>query len=336
MKIINLYSRLKRLNKKKRFSYYRKLWHRVGNYEILTDFPLHLDIELAGVCNLRCDFCFQNGLITKPLGFMDMELYTKIIDEGVNKGLCAIKLQIRGESFMHPRLFDCIRYAKDAGIMDVQITTNGTLLDNERIQEIFDSGLDGIIFSFDQRHLNSYMEKYRVSNYLSLEQAINKFLQKRAELGASRPWVRIQAAVTEDVADSIYKTENYLKEKFPLANIISVNKVFDFREDRESYKDLHTRYKMLPCGYLTQRLSIFWDGSIAICCMDYNCRFNIGNVNSQTVKDIWLSDQMMQFREIHRNNKRSTMIVCNQCHNYCLADKKGIESKDNSYISGCS
>ena len=228
MKIINSYSTIKRLNKDERFRYYRQLWLRVGNYEILTDFPLHLDIELAGVCNLKCDFCFQNGFITKPLGFMDMDLYTKIIDEGVNKGLCAIKLQIRGESFLHPRLFDCIRYAKDAGIMDVQITTNGTLLDNERIQEIFASGLDGIIFSFDQRHLNSYVEKYKVSNYLSLEDAINKFLQRKAELGLSRPWVRMQAAIMEDAEDSICKTENYLKGKFPLANIISANKVLIF------------------------------------------------------------------------------------------------------------
>ena len=154
-------------------------------------------------------------------------------------------------------------------------------------------------------------------------------------MGIARPWVRIQAAILEEAEDSICKTEKDLKEKFPLSNIISVNKVFDFREDVESYPDLHTRYKMLPCGYLTQRLSIFWDGSVAICCMDYNCRFNIGNVNSQTVKNIWLSDQMMKFREIHRNNKRSTMMVCNQCHNYCFSEKEGIKSKDNLHSSDC-
>ena len=100
-----------------KFRLYRELWQKTGNFKILTNFPLHLDIELSGVCNLKCDFCFQNGLIDNPLGIMEFDLYKRIIDEGVEKGLCAVKLQIRGESFLHPRFFDCVAYAKNKGVI---------------------------------------------------------------------------------------------------------------------------------------------------------------------------------------------------------------------------
>ena len=41
-----------------------------------------------------------------PRGFMSMKLFKKIIDEGVKNGLCAIKLQSRGEAMMHPKILN--------------------------------------------------------------------------------------------------------------------------------------------------------------------------------------------------------------------------------------
>ncbi|KPA18736.1 radical SAM additional 4Fe4S-binding domain-containing protein, partial [Candidatus Magnetomorum sp. HK-1] len=127
-----------------RFNIYRELWKKTESYELLTNFPLHLDIELSGVCNLKCNFCFQNGLIQEPLGLMEFDLFKKIINEGVNKGLCAIKLQVRGESFLNPKLFECISYAKQKGILDIQLTTNSTFLSEENINKLLESELDVI------------------------------------------------------------------------------------------------------------------------------------------------------------------------------------------------
>ncbi len=203
MKRINLSSILGSLNESERFQVYRELWHKAERYEVLTDFPIHLDIELVGVCNLKCEFCFQNGLITQPLGYMKFELFKKIIDEGALKGLCAIKLQIRGESYLHPELFDCIGYAKNAGIMDTQITTNGTLLDEKRVRRTFDSGLDGIIFSVDAHHAECYERTCRDNTYSSVERAIKNFLELRGKLGKSRPWVRLQSDILQVDAASV-------------------------------------------------------------------------------------------------------------------------------------
>ena len=106
MKLFNLGECLNELKGDERFKMYRELWRESGNFKLLPNFPLHLDIELSGICNLRCESCYQNGLIESPLGLMDFKLFQRIVDEGAEKGLCALKLQIRGESFLHPRLFD--------------------------------------------------------------------------------------------------------------------------------------------------------------------------------------------------------------------------------------
>jgi len=299
---------------KERFRIYRELWNKAGRYQVLTDFPMHLDIELSGKCNLKCEFCFQNNLIRSHLGFMAPELYKNIITEGVQHGLCAVKLQIRGESLLHPDFFGLVAFAKAKGVMDVQVTTNGTLLDDQAIEQIFNSGLDALILSVDAHHETTYLQRKQAHTYSSVESAVTKLLARRKELGRSRPWIRLRASIPAHDAGALHRTRAYLKEKFPLADIIVVGRIHNFKDNEDSYPDLTTAYTFSPCAYLTQRLAIYWDGAVTTCCMDYNSKFNLGNANSDAIQDIWLSRQMNRFRSRHLIGDRGNMPICRHCH----------------------
>lgn len=293
-----------------KFERYRHLWKKAGEYKVFTSFPLHLDIELSGICNLKCKNCFQNKLLTAPLGLMDMGLFKRIITEGAQKGLCAIKLQIRGESFLHPGLFECIEFAKAMGVMDTQITTNGTLLNTGTIQKVLDSGLDGIIFSADTHHTDNFVSNDRPSR---IEAAINELLARRKETSSKKPWVRIQSSIASLDKASFESAKTRIREKYPLADIHVVSRLYDFRYDHDVFDDLHTSYDMGPCSYLMHRLAVFWNGDVTVCCSDYNNRFNLGNVNDSSIEDIWKSEKLNRFRELHLSGKRTLMDVCKHC-----------------------
>ena len=326
-KQVNLKTLFFKLNQHEKFEQYRKLWHKTSAYKILTDFPLHLDIELSGICNLKCVSCFQNGLIEGKLGFMSFDLYKQIINEGLEKGLCAIKLQIRGESFLHPNFFECIAYAKEKGILDVQVTTNGTLLNNDNIQKILDSKLDAIILSVDSHHEDSFKQKKHLKNYTTVEQSIKSLLEQRKKQCKLSPWVRLRSSIAKCDSNSFDRAKDYLKKKFPEADVYIVGKIHDFRDNKDSYTDLNTNYYLAPCSYLMQRLAIFWNGDVTTCCMDYNNRFKLGNVTSQNIDDIWLSSKMNSFRKIHYDQQRSTMPICKHCH-ACTKIKTDKEVQD--------
>lgn len=311
MQPLNLSEALEAAGPGQRFACYRRLWRLAGEHAVLTDFPMHLDIELSAVCNLRCEHCFQNGLLEGRLGLMSRGLFTRIIDEGRERGLCAVKLQVRGESFLHPELFAFIAYAKDAGIMDVQITTNATLLDAAAIERTLQSGLDGIIFSFDRHHAESH--RRRRGDYLAIEEGIRAFLAARARHGRSAPWVRVQASVAESDPGACSAYREHLLERFPLAESVAVNRLHDFSYERDSYPDLHRNYRLLPCNYPMQRLAVFWDGAVTVCCMDYNNRFALGDARAQTIAGIWLSPALARFRERQLAGRRRQMPVCGAC-----------------------
>ena len=44
-----------------------------------------LIIEPTNTCNLRCSFCFVTEGMTRDEGFMDLDLFTKIIDVYTSK-----------------------------------------------------------------------------------------------------------------------------------------------------------------------------------------------------------------------------------------------------------
>ena len=94
------------------------------------EYPVHVDIELASLCNLSCPMCYTitDEFIEKVNAkLMDFELFKKIIDDIAGK-VPSIRLSYRGESTLHPKFIECIKYAKDAGIVEVSTLTNGSKL----------------------------------------------------------------------------------------------------------------------------------------------------------------------------------------------------------------
>jgi MoaA/NifB/PqqE/SkfB family radical SAM enzyme len=102
-------------------------------------------VEISSFCNGECIYCphteYRENWESRLL---PMELYLKIIPAFKKTEL--VHLQGWGEPFTHPDFTDFLRLAKEAGCM-VGTTTNGTLIDSEKIRELVDEGLDIICFS---------------------------------------------------------------------------------------------------------------------------------------------------------------------------------------------
>ncbi|MFA6923541.1 MAG: hypothetical protein WC223_04730 [Bacteroidales bacterium] len=76
-------------------------------------FPISITIEPTNYCNLKCSECPSgSGLLTREKGYIDFNLYKKIIDE-IYKKTIYLTLYFQGEPYLHPRFFELIKYASD-------------------------------------------------------------------------------------------------------------------------------------------------------------------------------------------------------------------------------
>jgi len=129
-----------------------------------------LIIEPTNTCNLRCTFCFVTEGMTREGGFMDFDLFKKIIDDCPDlEHLC---MHNWGEPLLHKDIFKMIEYAKNKGVNYVVMNTNGTLFTDKMIDRIVDSKLDIIRFSIDGSA--ETFKRIRGVELQNIEQNINK------------------------------------------------------------------------------------------------------------------------------------------------------------------
>lgn len=120
------------------------------------DFPLCLNIEATNACNLRCIMCPREKS-SRKVGYMEFELFKKIIEECKGRRVRKIAFHKDGEPLLHPMLPEFVQYAKDANTAELLgLTTNGTLLNQERAGKLIEAGLDEVCISIDAVNPDTY------------------------------------------------------------------------------------------------------------------------------------------------------------------------------------
>jgi radical SAM protein with 4Fe4S-binding SPASM domain len=94
--------------------------------------PLHVQIELSSLCNLRCSMCpTGNRELQRPGRFMETDLFRRLWDE-LGPYLLTCSLWAWGESLLHPRFREILAIAERHPVVTMA-STNGQVLDREPV-----------------------------------------------------------------------------------------------------------------------------------------------------------------------------------------------------------
>lgn len=281
---------------------YRKKWNEYPKKRIVNEFPLHIDIESTNACNLRCIMCTRN-FMTEEIGYIEWDFFKKIVDEGAKYKLPSIKLNYRGEPLLHPELPEMVAYTKKKGIIEVQFNTNGLPLNEKKIEELLNAGLDRIIFSFDGATKQTYEYIRTGSNYERVVNNIKTLVKMRDERDLKRPSVRVQMV---KMKENEHEVEDFIKMWLPVANRIAVS-TYRKAEGAQG-ENVH-----FPCHQLWQRLMVCWDGEVRMCCGDWSGEIVLGNAKKSSIYELWHGEKLNNVRELHSQGRFNEIPVCARC-----------------------
>lgn len=287
----------------------RKLWTDYAKRQFVSDYPLHVDIELASVCNLQCPMCYTISPEFKAkvnAKLMDFELFTKLVDECAAGGVYSIRLSFRGESFLHKRIVDCVRYAKMKGIKEVSTLTNGLRLDEEMFVEMMGAGIDWITISFDGLG-ETYEQIRRPAKYERAVEKIANYAKIKAEAGRVKPVIKIQS-----ILPAIEKDPQAFYDVFaPITDMVSANPLIDFLQSKRGMPKIDH----FSCPQIYQRLVVGADGLCMMCANDEEGKIVVGDANTQSIHAIWHGPEMTRVREIHRRHAGvKELSACAECY----------------------
>lgn len=278
--------------------------------------PLRIWLEPTNKCNLRCPLCPQSADATSERGFMDGDLYRKIIDE-IQHFSYDINLSHRGESLFHEEIIDFIHYANSKGLK-TRIHTNGTYLDRALSKAVIESGLDFLSFSFDGFDKELY-EKSRVgATYEETLENIVQFLHLKKEASSRTPFTVIQVIQTDSLRGDRFLEQ---KEAF-LKNFkdLPLNKLYVKDPHNwggiihdETAEKLAVSQRYSPCTFCWYSLTILWDGTVVPCPQDFYGKLEMGNVREQTISDIWHGESMQQLRKAFIARSIEGVQPCETC-----------------------
>ena len=163
-----------------------------GPNSILLQRPIsHLArvyIEPTTKCNLKCRICVRHAW-SEPLGAMSWATFHRIL-QGLRSfsPLPQVFFGGFGEPLTHPEIYRMIRAAKELG-SEVELITNGTLLDDGSVQALLESELDTLWVSVDGATEGCYAEVRTGAALEGVQQNVARLQQQTQRLSRKTPQV---------------------------------------------------------------------------------------------------------------------------------------------------
>lgn len=287
------------------------------NYPLKARYPHNLMIEVTNACNLRCLMCYNRKMKRKK-GYMKLQTYKKVLDQAKEINIEMIGLYTTGESFLHPKIFDFIKMAKNKGFKYVYITTNGILLDKEKIEKIFASGLDSIKFSIDAASKKSYEQLKPGASFDCLYKNI-KLLREMRDRKKSKLKIYASFVLTNKNYRELKNFRSFWKNIIDEVLISVVGNQSNLQ--KKEFNNLipkNIKKKMIAkkryCNLLWNRIVVTYDGKLTICPEDFEAELIYGDIHKQTLKKAWNNQRMKQFRKMFKTENFKLSPRCNRCN----------------------
>jgi hypothetical protein len=278
-----------------------------------TDFPLILNIEPTNACNLNCYVCPRNKS-GRPVGYMDFDLFKKIIGEcKTHKRLNMINFHKDGESLLHPRIYEMIRYARQARVANVlHMNTNGLPLDKSNARELLLSGIDDVTISIDAARDETFKKIKGAALLKKVESNVEGLFSMRRQLALERPFVRVKIMEFEDTKGR--EVEEFLDRWRGVADDIQVTGVHNWSGGiRDLAVTDEVEKKRFPCNLLWYALAINWDGRVSTCCIDWDLSALVGDARLETIHQIWNGRRIKELRKAELCGNHNLAKVCMEC-----------------------
>ena len=247
---------------------------------LISDLPLfdHVEVETINKCNGRCSFCpVSAGNDTRKREEMSEELFKKIVDELHELDYTGkFATFSNNEPFLDNRIVEFNKYAREMlPKARIHLFTNGTLLTVERVLEIL-----------------PYLDELVIDNYTN-DGSLIKSVKKIYDYGTDH---------------------SELSDKLTIV-IRRENEILTTRGGNSPNRGNGVSYPDEKCVLPFKQMIIRPSGKVSLCCNDPYGEMTLGDVNSNTLVDIWYGKPFNVVRD-QLLNGRKMIDHCKHCDTF--------------------
>ncbi|TAL34002.1 MAG: radical SAM/SPASM domain-containing protein [Spirochaetes bacterium] len=324
-------------------------------------------IELTNKCNFRCNFCPIDRTNRAP-GEMDFTLFKRVIDEIADTRISGrIAFHLLGEPLMAENIYRAIEYVKSRGL-EAALCTNGSLLTPDVTRQIINAHPDTLSISLETTDAGEHSSRGSVVKFEDYYAAIldalalmhgnarfpvtltlmntssRKFFDLDGTIGVNVRETRFReklVSLAGDVRRTLHEEHDAgrvdrLLRKLYLnrsRNLWINDRIKIYIQLIADWGNAFTAKKIHPvrigcCGYTLNRIGVLQDGRVTLCCVDYDGKTSIGNVNDSPLNEILRSNLAHEIREGYKRNR----VVHPHCR-VCMGDPSRVKAAIKGLLS---
>lgn len=264
-------------------------------------------LEITNVCNLDCVFCPKNSRPKHLLTDEEFDLLTDRLQGEVK----FLYFHLMGEPMLHPSLPDFVKKSRQKDFIPV-LTTNGTLLQTERITPLLTAGLHKVQISLHAHEGNG------MNNAEEYIQQVMTFAMAAADMGVIvvlRLWNEGgYDSTNQQLLDLLAQyipqpwTQRYDGWKLTERIYLEFDQMFEWPDEE------HTEYGEddVFCYALRKQIGVLADGSVVPCCLDHDGSIVLGNLYEQPLAKIMASARAQAMYDGFTHH-HATEDLCRRC-----------------------
>ena len=191
-------------------------------------------------------------------------------------------------------------------------STNASLLIEKKSIKLIESGLDDIRFSIDGITKETFENIRKGLNYEQVMNNCLRFIKLRNERGI-KPMIQVRMVLQKENESEEEEFKRFWLSKLSSQDIVSSKPMHNWGNQLENYEkraDELNKYSSMPCISPWSTAVIHFDGKVPLCGCDYNNKIIMGDLNKQTIQEIWQSKKFEQIREKHASGERNEIYLC--------------------------
>lgn len=268
-------------------------------------------IEICTLCNHSCVFCPHKDM-TRNKTTMSQELFKFIVDKLKKEApnISVITISGMGEMFIDTNIIKKIQYCKEQGYK-VHVLNNASLLTTDIIDSLINLKVESIRISLHSLNKNTYLKitgtqldsGLEIIDYISRNKSTTRLI--------------ITSDIIDDNKNEISNLIDFFKNKVDLLEIWKPHNWVNWGEYRKGIRSKTT------CGRpLNGPLQIQVDGTINMCCFDYNGLLEMGDFKTQSLTEIFNSPMYNRILNYHQGKEDE--ILCSKCDQLYENDSSNI------------
>lgn len=270
--------------------------------------PALMRIETTNYCNEACSFC-PYPTLEREKGRMSFDLFDKVTDEHsqIEGGKILFPATI-GEPLLDKRIFDFVRLAAEK-YGKVSMFTNSSLLDEERARKLIESGLTEIMFTLHGLTADYFRKITGFKDYERVRENIARFIELNAAEGSP-------VTVFFNIY-SPHERDTVLADDLASRSMeLGLNLTIHSMEDAHNWAGLmasEREERTKGCGRIYSQFGVLYDGRVVPCCVDSEARYPLGNVNNQSLNEIFSSERYLHLVRKEQERMLRDISLCQYC-----------------------